>query len=62
MSITCTKLAWIRDPNVPAGQSALGQFDCPCGTAITEVEFGGPSHTCGSCGRTWDGRGWLVAS
>jgi hypothetical protein len=57
-----TKLAWKRDPSVPAGQPALGRFDCVCGSTITGVEFGGPEHTCGTCGRTWDGRGWLVTS
>ena len=55
-----TKLAWRRNPDVPAGQPALGRFECPCGSTIRDVEFGGPSRTC-TCGRTWDGRGWLVS-
>ena len=60
MEFQQTKLAWIRDPSVPQGQAALGTFSCPCGTTITDVEFGGPARTC-TCGRTWDGRGWLVS-
>ena len=59
-TITLTKVAWIRDADVPAGQPALGRFDCPCGSTITAVEFGGPARTCGSCGQTFDGRGWLI--
>jgi hypothetical protein len=54
-----TKIAWRRNPGVPAGQPALGRFDCACGATIPDVEFGGPERTC-SCGRVWDGRGWLV--
>jgi hypothetical protein len=63
MDVTCkmTKLAWKRDPNVPAGKPALGRFDCVCGTSIHGVAFGGPDSTCGTCGRVWDGRGWLVS-
>lgn len=56
------KLAWIRDAAVPAGQPALGRLDCTCGAAITGVAFGGPDSTCGTCGQTWDGRGWLVGA
>lgn len=55
-----TKLAWRRNPDVPAGQPALGRFVCVCGNTIRDVEFGGPDVTC-TCGRTWDGRGWLVS-
>ena len=55
-----TKLAWKRDPDVPAGQAALGRFDCVCGDTINDVEFGGPERKC-TCGRVWDGRGWLVS-
>ena len=57
-----TKLAWKRNPDVPAGQPALGRFDCPCGNTIGEVEFAGPDdNPCGQCGRVWDSRGWLVS-
>ena len=60
MSITCTKLAWIRDPNVPAGQPALGSFSCVCGNTISGVSFGSAeTHQC-TCGRVWDGHGWAV--
>jgi hypothetical protein len=61
MSTGFTKIAWRRDPSVPAGQPALGHFNCPCGNVIEDVEFGGPdNHEC-KCGRVWDGRGWLVS-
>ena len=68
-----TKLAWIRDPDVPQGQPALGTFTCPCGEKIGPVPFAGVGavlgmepvtndtiYTC-SCGLSWDGRGWLVS-
>ena len=58
---TTTKLAWKRNPDVPAGQPAPGRFDCVCGTTIQNVEFAGPDNECSQCGRTWDGRGWLVS-
>ena len=63
MDVTCTttKLAWKRNPDIPAGQPALGRLDCVCGTTITDVEFAGPDSECSGCGRTWDGRGWLVS-
>ena len=61
VTVQVTKIAWKRDNSVPAGQPAPGRFDCPCGTTISGVEFGAPeTHTCTGCGRTWDGRGWLV--
>jgi len=75
MSITCTKLAWVRDPNVPQGQPALGTFTCPCGGVIGPVPFGGVAeslgmaaprgpevHSCPGCGNGYDGRGWLVTA
>ena len=56
-----TKIAWRRDPSVPAGQPATGTFNCPCGGKIEGVSFGdGSEHTC-QCGRVWDSRGWLVS-
>jgi len=55
-----TKVAWKRDNSVPAGQPALGRFDCPCGNTITDVEFGGPDQDCDQCGRVFDGRGWIT--
>jgi hypothetical protein len=64
MDVTCTttKLAWKRNPDVPAGQPALGRFDCVCGNVIRDVEFAGPDdNPCSQCGRVWDGRGWLVS-
>ena len=57
-----TKVAWVRNRDVPAGQPALGRFDCPCGDTITDVEFGGEPRTCGTCGRTFDGRGWIISA
>jgi hypothetical protein len=59
VSTSTTKVAWIRDPDAPAGQPALGSFRCICGGKIEGVEFGGPDRSC-TCGRTYDGRGWLV--
>jgi hypothetical protein len=56
-----TKVAWKRDPDVPAGKPALGRFDCLCGSRITDVEFGGPDRTCDTCGRTYDGHGWIIS-
>ena len=57
-----TKLAWIRDPDVPAGQPALGRFNCPCGTKIEGVSFGAPrDHQCAGCGNVYDARGWLMS-
>ncbi len=63
MDVTCTttKLAWKRNPHIPAGQPALGHFNCVCGNVIPEIEYAGPDSTCSQCGRTWDGRGWLVS-
>jgi hypothetical protein len=57
-----TKIAWVRDPSVPAGQPAFGSFRCPCGNTIKDVEFGGENNECVVCHRVWDGRGWLVTS
>lgn len=54
-----TKLAWIHDG--PPGVRSLGHFNCPCGTTIADVEYAGPDVTCSTCGRVWDGRGWLVS-
>jgi hypothetical protein len=51
------KLAWVRDPGVPAGQAATGSYRCPCGTTTCGQPFGGPDWTC-TCGTTYDGRGW----
>jgi len=62
-SVTCktTKIAWRRDPSVPAGQPALGSFNCPCGNTITGVSFGSEEDNPCQCGRVWDGHGWLVS-
>ena len=54
-----TKLAWIHDG--PTGVASLGHFNCTCGNTIGDVEYAGPDVTCGQCGTTWDGRGWLAA-
>lgn len=65
MSITVTtstaKIAWRRNPDVPAGQPAPGRLNCPCGHVIENGQFAdGSEHPC-KCGRTWDSRGWLVS-
>lgn len=54
------KASWRRDPAVPAGQPAAGTFTCTCGTVSPPLPFGGPDWTCATCGRSWDGRGWLL--
>jgi hypothetical protein len=62
LSVTTStaKLAWLRDPSAPAGQSALGRFQCPCGASVDGVDYAsGETYPC-PCGRTWDSRGWLV--
>lgn len=56
-----TKVAWIRDRSVPQGQPAFGQFGCPCGDKVADVEFGGRNRTCDSCGRVFDGYGWIIS-
>jgi len=50
------KVAWIRDPKVPAGISAKGQLNCPCGNGPWINYESGPDVWC-SCGRrySWDG-------
>lgn len=55
------KISWRRDPAAPAGRPAPGTYTCTCGTASGPQPFGGPEWACAGCGRTWDGRGWLVA-
>jgi hypothetical protein len=54
------KVSWRRTPAVPAGQPATGTFTCACGTASPALPFGGSDWTCATCGRSWDGRGWLL--
>lgn len=51
------KVAWIRDENVPAGQSAMGRLNCECGQ-VPESRFAfGPDIICG-CGRRYSWDGW----
>lgn len=56
----CMKRAWIRNPDIPAGQPAPGHISCPCGHA-PESDFSPENGnvTC-ACGvvYTWDG--WIV--
>jgi hypothetical protein len=57
---TFTKVAWIRDPDVPPGQAAEGSFTCPCGGRVEGVSFGQPGIVhCPRCGQGFDGHGWL---
>lgn len=55
--MTQTKIAWIRNQNIPAGQPAPGHLNCPCGNA-PETNYSAETGnvTC-ACGRlyTWDG-------
>jgi hypothetical protein len=60
VSTQMIKLAWVRDPSVPAGQPANGSYRCPCGTVTGDQPFGGPVWVCAGCGRGYDGRGWLI--
>jgi hypothetical protein len=62
VTTSTTKIAWVRDPDAPAGKPAAGSFRCVCGNTIKGVHFGAAAgnHNCGQCGRVWDGRGWLV--
>lgn len=55
---TLHKVAWIRNPEAPAGQPAPGHLHCPCGNAPESNYKPGPDVLC-NCGRryTWDG--WL---
>jgi len=50
------KVAWIRDPNEPAGHPAKGQLRCKCGNAPMTDFQPGPDVIC-NCGRrySWDG-------
>ncbi len=52
------KVAWIRDPNVPAGQPARGRLNCACGNA-PETDFTPRTEMvfCG-CGRVYTWNGW----
>lgn len=62
MNATTQKLkaAWIRNPDVPAGQSAKGRLNCSCGNA-PETDYAPQQGNirCG-CGLlyTWDG--WVL--
>jgi len=60
VTTSTAKVAWRRDPDVPAGQPALGSFACPCGATVGGVAFGdGGTYPC-ACGRTFDSRGWII--
>lgn len=51
-----TKRAWIRDPNVPAGQPAPGRISCPCGqTPESLYEPGENIHCPCDTVYAWDG-------
>lgn len=60
VTVTLTRVAWIRDRSTPPGQSAPGRLNCPCGNApITNFNQDEKIITC-NCGEryTWDG--WNV--
>ena len=59
-TVTCTKVAWIRNANAPIGRPAPGRLNCRCKNSpetMFKPEQG--NVTCG-CGvvYTWDG--WVV--
>jgi hypothetical protein len=59
MKLQLLKVAWVRQPDVPAGQPAPGQLQCECANAPLTHYRPGPDVIC-NCGRryTWDG--WIV--
>jgi hypothetical protein len=59
MKVTRTKAAWIRDAQVPQGQSANGHFDCECGRKVMAGRYGeGPDIIC-ECGLQYNNTGWI---
>jgi len=54
-----TKLAWVRDPDVPPGRPALGRINCPCGEAPLSMFGDGKDVVC-QCGVVYDSRGWII--
>lgn len=50
------KAALIRDPSVPAGQSAPLHVVCECGQ---NVPIDDERNVCGSCRTVYDGAGWI---
>jgi hypothetical protein len=53
------KVSWIRRQDVPAGQSAPGRLNCPCGHAPESWYKPGPEITC-ACGRVFDWQGNIL--
>ena len=56
-TITRMKLAAIREPGYPVGQTAPCFFHCPCGTKVPA--FSG-EQTCAGCGTRYTASGWIV--
>lgn len=52
-----TKVAWIRNQSIPAGQPAPGHLNCPCGNAPETNYSPDTGNVACACGRvyTWDG-------
>ena len=53
----CIKKALIRDASVPVGGTAGLHVTCLC---RAHVDIADSSNVCLSCGREWDGRGYLT--
>ncbi len=54
------KVAWIRDPNAPAGQPATGRLNCRCGQApITRLDPAQGNVRC-ACGQLYTYNGFLL--
>jgi len=54
-----TKCAWIRDPDAPISQPALGTFTCACGqkSAPRALDESAGDWNC-ICGRSWNWKGF----
>lgn len=51
------KVAWVR-LDFPAGYSAPGRLNCPCGEAPLSMYEPGPDLTC-ACGTVYSWDGWI---
>lgn len=56
-SLSCTKVAWIRNQHATFGQRAKGKLNCACRNAPESDFNAGQGNVRCNCGRlyTWDG-------
>lgn len=60
VTVTCTKVAWIRDPHAPIGKPATGRLNCRCGNApVSKLHPSQGNVTC-ACGLVYTYNGRLV--